>query len=163
MLVRANNTGRADGEVIRFRATVELGGKTATGIPVPPDVVAGLGTSKRPAVVVRINDYTYRSTVAPRNGAFMLPLSAEHRAGAGIAAGDIVDVELHVDSEPRTVDIPADFSAALIADPIAKAFFGSLSYGNQRRHILAIEAAKAPETRRRRVEQSLGLFRSGRS
>ena len=64
---------------MRFRATLELGGKTATGISVPAEVVAALGSSKKPAVRVTINGYTYRSTVASVGGVFMLPVSAEVR------------------------------------------------------------------------------------
>lgn len=88
---------------MRFRAVIQLGGKTATGIPVPSEIVARLGPSKRPAVRVAINGHTYRSTVAPLGGAFMLPLSAEHRASAGVAAGDEVEVDLERDTAPREV------------------------------------------------------------
>ncbi len=73
---------------MRFRAVVELGGKTATGIQVPAEVVMGLGGTKRPPVRVTIDGYTYRSTVAPMGGKFMLPVSAEVREHARIAAGD---------------------------------------------------------------------------
>lgn len=65
---------------MKFRTLVELGGKTATGLRVPPGVVAALGSSRKPAVMVTIGGYTYRSTVASRGGAFMIPLSAEHRS-----------------------------------------------------------------------------------
>ena len=68
---------------MRFRAIVQLNGKTATGIQVPAEIVARLGSSKRPAVRVTINGHTYRSTVAPLGGAFMLPISAEHRQRLG--------------------------------------------------------------------------------
>ena len=73
---------------MKFNSVVLLGGKTATGIEVPEEVVSGLGSSKRPAVSVTINGYTYRSTIAPYNGKYMLPISAENRAGAKVAAGD---------------------------------------------------------------------------
>ncbi|HUS15572.1 MAG TPA: DUF1905 domain-containing protein, partial [Chloroflexia bacterium] len=79
---------------MQFRAVILQEGKTATGIAVPPEVVAGLGSNKRPAVVATINGYTYRSTVAPLGGVFMLPVSAEVRAAAAIAGGDEVDVDL---------------------------------------------------------------------
>ena len=71
---------------MKFRAMILLSGKTATGIAVPAAVVDGLGGGKRPAVSVRINGYAYRSTVAPMGGVFMLPISSEHRQGAGVAA-----------------------------------------------------------------------------
>src|SRR5437867_2874762 len=85
---------------MRFHAVIQLSGKTATGIEVPGEVVAALGPSKRPAVRVTINGYTYPSTVAPLGGAFMLPVSAEVRAQAGVAAGDEVAVDVELDTAP---------------------------------------------------------------
>ena len=70
----------------QFRATVLQSGKTATGIRVPPEVVEALGAGKKPPVRVTMNGHTYRSTVATLGGEFMLPVSAEVRKGAGVAA-----------------------------------------------------------------------------
>lgn len=136
---------------MQFQTTVELGGKTATGIEIPEQVVTELGSGKRPAVHVTINGYTYRSTVAPMGGRFMLPLSAEHRSAAGLAAGDRVLVDLTLDTEPRSVDVPAELGAALDAVPEARKGFEALSYSLQRRHVLSVTDAKTPETRQRRV------------
>ncbi|MEO9255215.1 MAG: YdeI/OmpD-associated family protein, partial [Tepidiformaceae bacterium] len=111
---------------MKFRSVVELGGKTATGISVPAEVVAGLGSTKRPAVTVRLNGHTYRSTIAPMGGAFMLPLSAENRSAAGLAAGDEVEVEVELDNEIREVIVPPDFAQALNADADALRLFESL-------------------------------------
>jgi hypothetical protein len=145
---------------MRFRTTVELGGKTATGMRVPADVVAGLGSHKRPPVRVTINGYTYRTTVAVMGGLFLLPLSAENRAGAGVAAGDDVEVDIELDNEPRVVSVPDDFAAALAADATAKQRFDALSYSNKSRHVIAIEQAKTPETRARRIEKALSSLRA---
>lgn len=147
---------------MRFHATLELAGKTATGIEVPAEVVAALGPGKRPAVVVTINAYSYRSTVAPMGGRFMLPVSAEVRERAGIAAGDTVEVALALDSAPREVVVPPDFAAALAGDAAAASAFEALSYSNRRRHILAVEGAKTPETRQRRIAGALAALREGR-
>ena len=148
---------------MRFRTTIELGGKTATGMRVPPEVVEALGSGKRPAVRVTIKGYTYRSTVAPMGGVFMLQVSAEVRAAAGVAAGDELDVEVELDSEPREVTVPPDFQAALDGDPEARRFFDGLSYSNKRRHVLSIEDAKTPETRQRRIEKTIATLREGRT
>jgi hypothetical protein len=147
---------------MRFRTTVELGGKTATGIRVPAEVVAALGQGKRPAVRVTINGYTYRSTVAVMGGEYMLPVSAEVRSGAGLAASDEVEVDLALDTEPREVTVPADFAAALDREPAARRFFDGLSYSNRRRLVLSIEQAKSDQTRQRRIEKSVGSLREGR-
>ncbi len=146
---------------MRFRAVVQLGGKTATGIQVPGEVVAGLGTSKRPAVRVTINDYTYRSSVASMGGVFMLPVSAEVREYAGIAAGDEVDVDLELDTEPREVTVPPDFTDALDADADARRFFDALSYSNKRRIVISIDGAKTSETCQRRIAKVIGTLREG--
>ena len=146
---------------MRFRTTVELGGRTATGLPVPAEVVEGLGSGKRPAVLVTIGDHTYRSTVAPRGGVFLIPLSAENRAAAGVSAGDEVEVDLELDTEPRTVNVPDELAAALAADDTARAAFDGLSYSHQLQHVLAVEGAKAADTRQRRVTKTLEMLRQG--
>ena len=102
---------------MRFRTTVDLNGRTATGMRVPPEIVEALGSGKRPPVLVTINGYTYRSTVAVMGGESLIGVSSEHRAGAGVAAGDEVDVELQLDTAARTVKVPADFAAALGRTP----------------------------------------------
>ncbi|MFD7008687.1 YdeI/OmpD-associated family protein [Rhodococcus sp. JVH1] len=146
---------------MRFRTTIELGGKTATGFRIPEDVVAELGSGKRPAVRVTIGGHTYRTTVAPMGGAFMIPLSAENRAGAGVAAGDEVDVAVELDTEPRVVTVPPDFAEALDRQPDARRAFDALSYSNQRRHVLSIEGAKTDETRQRRIGKAVDALLQG--
>jgi len=138
---------------MRFRTTLELAGKTATGFRIPREVVEALGKGKRPPVVVTINGYTYRSTVAVYGDEYLVGVAAEHRQGAGAKAGDIIDVDLELDTAPREVDVPADFAAALDRDPEAKAFFDGLSYSNKRRFTLSIDDAKSAETRQRRIEK----------
>ena len=147
---------------MRFRTTVQLEGKTATGLRVPADVVQALGTGKRPPVRVTIGSHTYRSTVAAYGGVFMLPLSAENREAAGVAAGDEVDVDIELDTEPREVAMPADFAAALALEPEARRFFEGLSYSQQRWFVLGIEDAKTPETRQRRIDAAVVRLREGR-
>ncbi|MEV6155543.1 YdeI/OmpD-associated family protein [Nonomuraea sp. NPDC052129] len=146
---------------MRFRAVVELGGKTATGIEVPTEVVEGLGGSRRPAVSVTINGYGYRSTVASMGGRYMLPLSAENRQGAGVTAGDEVEVTLELDTAPREVAVPADLAAALDDAPEAKRFFEGLSYSRKLRYVLQVEGAKKAETRQRRVADTVTRLANG--
>ena len=146
----------------RFRAVIQLGGKTATGIEVPPEIVTSLGTSKRPSVRVTIRGYTYRSTVASIGGVFMLPVSAEVRERAGVTAGDEVDVDVELDTEPRELAVPPDFANALDHVADARRFFEGLSYSNKRRIVLSIEAAKTDETRQRRITSAVEALREGR-
>jgi hypothetical protein len=147
---------------MRFRTTLRQEGRTATGFEVPAEVVAALGTGKRPPVRVTINGYTYRSTVAAYGEVFMLPLAAEHRTAAGVAAGDDLDVEVELDEAPRVVVVPDDLAAALAGDPAAQATWDTLSYSNKRWHVLNVEGTKNVDTRRRRIEKALTALREGR-
>ena len=148
---------------MRFRATVEQSGKTATGVPVPETVVKALDGGKRPPVRVTINGYTYRSSIAPMDGRFMIGVSAENRAKAKVAGGDVVDVDVELDTEPREVDVPKDLATALKKDAKARKTFEALSFSNRRWHVESIEGAKTDETRQRRIAKSVAALREGRA
>lgn len=147
---------------MRFRTTILQGDKTATGIRIPDEIVEALGAGKRPKVLVTIRGFTYRSSVAVMGGDYMIGVSAEIRAGAGVAGGDEVDVELELDTAPREITVPADFAVALDAEPNARRTFEGLSYSNKSWHVLQINGAKAEETRQRRIAKSVEALRDGR-
>lgn len=148
---------------MRFRTTLLLEGKTATGFRVPAEVVDALGQGKqRPPVTVTIAGYTYRSTVAAYGDVYMLPLAAEHREAIGATAGDELEVDLELDTAPRDVEVPPDFAAALDAVPEARRTFDGLSNSNKKWHVLNVEGTKNPETRQRRIEKSVATLREGR-
>ena len=148
---------------MRFHTTILQGGKTATGIRVPDEVVEALGSCRRPAVTVTINGYTYRSTIAVMGGEYMVGVSAEHRAGAGVAGGDEVDVDLELDTAPREVAVPDDFGAALDAELAARATFDRISNSNKGWHVLQVTGAKTEETRQRRIARSVEMLKEGRA
>jgi hypothetical protein len=147
---------------MRFHTTILQGDKTATGIRIPDEIVEALGAGKRPPILVTINGYTYRNTVAVYGGEYLVGVSAEHRAGAGVAGGDEVDVDIQLDTAPREVTVPADFAAAIAAEPEARRTFDGLSYSNKSWHVLQIEGAKTDETRQRRIAKSVEALREGR-
>jgi hypothetical protein len=147
---------------MKFRAEIELHGKSATGIEVPAEVVEQLDAGKKPPVSVTIGGGTYRSTVASRGGRYLIPLSAENRELTGVEAGDEVEVELKLDNQPREIAVPSDLAAALDSDANAKEFFELLSYSQKRWYVEPIVGAKKPETRERRVEKAMGMLREGR-
>jgi hypothetical protein len=147
---------------MRFHTTILQSGKTATGIRIPDEIIEGLGTGRRPAVRVTIRGYTYRSTVAVMGGAYMVGVNADNRAGAGVAGGDEVDVDIELDTAPREVAVPADFAAALDAEPEARLTFDKLSNSNKGWHTSQIEGAKTDETRQRRIAKSVATLREGR-
>ena len=147
---------------MRFHTTILQGDKTATGIRIPDEVVEALGAGKRPPITVTINGFTYRSTVAVMGGQYMVGVSAENRAGAGVAGGDEVDVDIELDTAPREVALPPDFAKALDAEPAARRTFDGLSNSNKGWHVYQIEGAKTDETRQRRIGKSVDALREGR-
>ena len=148
--------------MITFRGTVESSGKTTTGIEVPDPIVAQLGGGKRPKVSVTINGKTYRSSVAPTGGRYLVGVSAANRELTGVAAGDVVDITLALDDAPRQVDVPEDLAAALAAAPKAKRFFEGLSFSQQRWFVDPINDAKTEATRQRRIDKAIERLASGR-
>ena len=143
---------------MKFRSHVEPP-EPMKGLEVPPEVVEALGGGKRPAVTITINGHSWKSRVAILRGRYLLGLSNANRQAAGVATGDDVEVEVEIDAEPRVVAEPADFARALDADPAARTAYDRLSHGHKREHGLAIESAKKPETRTRRIEKALAMLR----
>jgi len=147
---------------VRFHTTVERGGKTATGLQVPDDVVAALASGKRPPVQVTLGGHTYRTTVASMGGRFLVPLSAENRAAAGVAAGDEITVEIELDVAPREVVVPEDLADALDQDEAARGFFDALAYSHRKEWVRWVEDAKKAETRSTRISKAVESLRVGK-
>ncbi|MGW4246277.1 DUF1905 domain-containing protein [Nocardia sp. NPDC004722] len=143
---------------MKFHATIEATGKTTTGIEIPADLVTALGAGRRPPVAATINDHTYRTTIGVMGGRHLLSVSAAVRTAAGVAAGDRVEVDLVLDTAPRTVELPADLAAAL--DETARAAFDRLSPSRQQQLVTPIEQAKTPQTRQRRIDKAASELRT---
>jgi len=148
---------------MHLRAELESGSGTTAGIVVPDAFVEALGGGGRPKVAVTVNGFTFRSSIARMGGTFMLGVSAARREEAGVAAGDVLDLEIELDTAPREIEVPEDLAAAFAGEPEAKAFWDTLSYSNQRYHAEQITGAKQAETRARRVAKSVALLREGRA
>ncbi len=145
---------------VTFETTLAASGNN-TGIEVPPELVEQLGAGRRPPVLVDLDGHAYRSTVAVMGGRYLVSVSAAVRQATGLAAGDPVRVTLTLADTPREVDVPADLAAALAADEQAGAFFATLSNSLQRYHVDTVNGAKTAETRQRRIEKAVALFRAG--
>lgn len=147
-----------------FRTELLKGDGDTTGFVIPDKVVEALGQGKKPKVTVTINGrFSYPNTVAVMGGKYMIGISKERRKLAGVTGGELIDVTLELDLAPRVMEVPPDLQKALDRDKAARAFFATLSYSNQRRHIDPINDAKTPETRARRIEKSVALFHAGKN
>ena len=146
---------------MRITAELQATGGNTTGFKIPDEVVGDLGGGGRPKVVVTVNGYEYQSSIARMGGEYWLGVSAERRTAAGVRAGEVVELDIVLDTQERTVDVPEDLALALAAEPEAKARWGKLSYSNQRQHVDAITGAKAAETRARRVAKAIEKLVAG--
>jgi hypothetical protein len=109
-------------------------------------------------VTVRINGHSWKTRVAIMRGRHLIGLSNANRQAARVVTGDAVEVEIEIDAEPPVVIEPTDFTRALDADPIARAY-DRLAYSHRRAHVHAVESAKKPETRIRRIEKVIATLR----
>jgi hypothetical protein len=150
--------GDAQEGKMKFRATIEAAGVNAAGIHVPDEIVASLG-SKRAPVRVTLNGFTYRSSIATVSGRSMVGVSVDVRGKAGVKAGDVLDVEIELDTQPREVEVPPDLAAALDRQPGARPAFDALSYSRKRAIVEPLVAAKTAETRQRRIQKVLDEMR----
>ncbi len=146
---------------VTFETNVAATGNN-TGIVVPEGAIERLGAGRRPPVLVDVNGYQYRYTVGVMGGKCMIGISAAVRKETGLKGGDPVRVKLTRADTPRQVVVPDDFAAALATRPSAQEFFSRLSNSLQRYHVDNINAAKAPETRARRIEKAVALFLAGK-
>jgi predicted thioesterase len=143
------------GRTMKFRTKLLQAGKTATGIEVSAEIVDALDAGKRPPVTVTINGYTYRSTIAVMGGKYMVGVNADVRAAAGVSGGDVVNIDIQLDSAPREVDVPDELRRALARNPRARKAFDQLSVSRKRLYTLPIEKAKTDETRNRHLERAI--------
>jgi Bacteriocin-protection, YdeI or OmpD-Associated/Domain of unknown function (DUF1905) len=146
--------------VTRFRTRLLAAGKTAAGVEVPEKVVVGLGSTKRPLVKATINGYTYRSAIAPMGGMYMLGVSNEVRQHTGVVPGQMIDIDVELDTEKRDVEVPPELAKALAQDAKAKTYFESLSYSRKYALAAPITNGKTPETRERNLAKAMAELKA---
>ena len=136
----------------------------AAAVVLDDEQVARIGEGpKRFAVRATVNGYQWRTSVTRMRGEFLLGLNREVREGAGVAAGDTVQVVIELDQAPREVAVPSDLAEALERDPEAKVAFERLAFSHRKEFARWIDEAKREETRERRVVQALEMIRAGQT
>ena len=148
---------------IKFRALLQPRGPAAAVILDDAQVAAVGEGAKRFPVVATVNSYTWRTSVARMGGEFLLGLNKEVRQGAGVEAGDEVEVAVELDTAPREVEVPEALAAALAADPQAKASFEGMAFTHRKEYARWVAEAKQQETRQRRVQQAIEMIRAGKA
>jgi len=148
----------ATNQKLKLSTTLLTAGKTATGIKIPEEIIEKLGGGKKPLVKVTINNFTYRSAVAVMGGAYMVGVNAENREGAKVKGGDKIDVTIELDTEERTVEVPAELQKALNKNAAAKKLFETLSNSKKKALIIPVANAKTDETRNRNIEKAMSAL-----
>ena len=140
---------------MKFKTKIVQTGNN-TGIEVSEQLLDKLGGGKRPLVVVTINgSYSYRSAVGKMSNKFMISLSAENRKNANVKGGDALEIDLALDTAPRTADIPEDLQKALDKNKTAKTNFEKLAPSKKKAIVLSISEAKTEATKMRRIEKAM--------
>jgi hypothetical protein len=148
---------------IQFKAQLQRRGPAAAVVLDDAQVAAVGEGAKRFPVVATINGYTWRTSVTRMSGEFLLGLSREVRHGAGVEAGDPVEVTIDLDTKPREVEVPAALAAALATDSQATAAFDGMAFTHRKEFARWVAEAKQEETRQRRAQQALEMIRSGKT
>lgn len=148
---------------MKFRAELESTGKNTAGFVVPGEVVDELGDGKRPKVSATVNGFTFRTSIAPMGGRFLLGMSMERRAAANVDVGTEFEVDVELDTAPREVEVPDDLQVALEGTPGAKAFWDTLPFSKKQWHVVHVTSAKKAETRAARVAKSVTMLAEHRA
>ena len=149
--------------VIRFTAQLQSRGPAAAVVLDDAQVAAVGEGARRFPVVATVNGYTWRTSVARMGGEFLLGLNREVRQGAGVQAGDKVEVTVELDAAPREVEVPEALAAVLAADQQAKAAFDRMAFTHRKEYARWVAEAKQEQTRQRRVQQALEMIRAGKT
>jgi hypothetical protein len=144
---------------MRLRLELKGQGGNTAGFEIPDEVIEELGGGRRPKVVVTVGNHTWRSSIANMGGTFMLGVSMANRAAAGVSAGETLDVDIELDTAPRTVEVPDDLAAQLKQDASAAAAWDAWSFTRQKEAARSLTEAKKPETRASRLEKVLAELR----
>jgi hypothetical protein len=141
-----------------FKTTILLDGSMCV-IPLTFDPKSVFGKVRAP-VKVTVNGYTYRSTVASMGGPPFIPLRRSHREAARLEGNETLSVRLDLDTDTREVKPPTDLVKALKAAPPAWDRWRELSYTHQREYAEAVQDAKKPDTRERRIRGAVDAIRA---
>lgn len=137
-----------------FTVGLERVGKTATMFRVPFDLKEAFGKA-RPPVKVTIGGHTWRTTPGVYDGIGHVVVNRKVKAATGVDAPDRVRVTMELDTAPRTVRVPPDLRSALRDDQTAEAAFAKLAFTHRREYVEWVEEAKRPETRARRIAETV--------
>ncbi|MFZ6009651.1 MAG: YdeI/OmpD-associated family protein [Bacteroidota bacterium] len=134
----------------------------ATFISIPFDVEKIFGSKGLVKVKARFDGYPYRGVLANMGtGCHVIIVRKDIRQAIGKKAGEKIKIEIELDLDERTVNVPEDLLDALANAPQAKKFFDGLSYTNRKEYATWITSAKRAETREKRLTETIRKLLKG--
>lgn len=144
---------------MKFTSQLTVVENDNAGIPVPEEIVTALGGGNHPKVQLTLNGFTYRSSIAKMGDGFWIPASKDRRKEGNLEVDVPYEIDIALDTAPRTVDIPEELTAHFASNPDTKATWDAVSYSNQLRMVTPINNAKKPETRQRNVDKVIATLK----
>jgi hypothetical protein len=144
-----------------FTAKVEQRQRGGIAIKLPFDPSAEWGSKDRHDVTGTINGHKVRGRLRSVDSDHYLELGPAWCRDASVAPGAQVSVLLAPEG-PQIGSLAPDFAAALEAEPRAREFFESLATFYRKNFVRWVEEAKRPETRARRIAESVAVLKAGR-
>lgn len=142
----------------KFKCKLESAERpNVTFIRMPFDVKEVFGKGRVP-VKLTINDYSYRTTICHMGDVWGVPLRKEHRENAKVNAGEVVDVKVEADEEPRVVEVPAALKKFLAGNKVWE-LFDKLAYTHKKEYVQWISEAKKEETREARKQKMVAMLK----
>jgi hypothetical protein len=155
--------GGAAGAPVRIRATLEPRGPAAAVVLTEEQVaIIGRG-AKTPPVRVTVNGHTFSGRIGRMGGQSLLGFNRAVREAAGVAPGHVLELDVVLDAAPREVEPPPALAAALKRDRVAREAFDTLAHSHRKEFARWVAEAKRPDTRERRVAETLQMLRDGRT
>jgi hypothetical protein len=144
-----------------FTAVVAARPRGGISIALPFQPADAWGERDRYYLAGTIQHHSMRGVVIPGDGAPSLELGPTWCRDRRVGPGATVHVSLRPEG-PQIDTIDADLADAIRADPKALRFFESLATFYRKGFVRRVDGAKRPETRARRVAETVAALTAGR-
>ncbi len=123
-------------------------------VDVPFDVKKAFGKSGTVPVHGTVNGFEFRTSLFPRKeGKHFLLVNKKMRDGAGVKElGEMIEVEVEIDTKKRTVDIPPLLRKELEDEPELLEYLKSFSYSMRKYFVEHVTEPKSADVRKRRAQ-----------
>lgn len=147
----------------RFKATLVPGNKppysTWTFLVIPPEVASEWGLGQKP-VRGTISGIPFQGTASKGEGVLRMPIPIKMREQLAVRSGDLVEVEIELDIDPRPIRLPDELLLVFSENPDIEEIYDQLPPSLQRAWTSYVDDAKRQETRKNRAWKALDGIRT---